>query len=290
MTMLEARVDRLEAALQRLIEAQAQTQAELRALTEAQRRTEERLEALTIRFDQLSAHVDRLTLRFDQLSAHVDDLTIRLDQLTAHVDQLTTHVGDLTMRLDQLTTRVDQLTTHVDQLALAQARTEERLHELAVVVQRLTERMDHLTDIVGGLRGESVERRYRERAAAYFDDLLRAIHPVSLAELAQILDDAQSRGILSREERKDLLSVDVIVRGRRWEDDTEAYLVAEASAVIDSGDVQRAARRAELLERIVGMPVIAVVAGETIIPEAQQAAKTLRVWRVLDGKALPPNG
>jgi len=210
--MLEARVDRVEATLARLVEAQAQTQVELRALAEAQRRAEERLETLTVR---------------------------------------------------------------VEQLAQAQQRTEERL--------------ERLVDVVGGLRGEAVERRDRERAAAYFDDLVRGIQPVSLTELAQILDTAQSLGALFSEERKDLLNIDVVIKGRRRADEVEVYLVAEVSAVIDAGDVRRAARRAELLGRAAGVPVIPAVAGEAITSEGVEAARNLQVWCVLDGRAFRPD-
>ncbi|MDR7522098.1 MAG: hypothetical protein QN168_06510 [Armatimonadota bacterium] len=72
--MLEARVDRLEVALQRLAEAQAETQAELRALAEAQRRTEQRLEALTARVDALAARVDTLAAQLSELVVQVSRL------------------------------------------------------------------------------------------------------------------------------------------------------------------------------------------------------------------------
>jgi outer membrane murein-binding lipoprotein Lpp len=244
--MLEARVDRLEAALQRLADAQAQTQEELRALASAQRRTEERLQDFAARMDQLAARMDQLTARMDELAARMDQLTARMDQLAARMDQLAA-------RMDQLASQVSRLTT-----------------------------------VVGVLKGDSLERRYRERAPAYFDDLLRGIHALSSEELAALLDEALSRGVLSRKERRAMLDADVIVRGRRWEDGSEAYLSVEVSSVVDSEDVRRALDRAELLARATGRPAIATVAGETITEQAEQAARALKVWRVLDGRAFAP--
>ncbi|MDR7484286.1 MAG: hypothetical protein QN187_03065 [Armatimonadota bacterium] len=142
--MLEARVDRLEAALQRLADLQVQTQEELRALASAQRRAEERLGTLAARVEQLADHLNQLTARMEQL----------------------------TVRRDQLTSRVEQLTAQVSRLAT----------------------------VVGVLKDHSLEHRYRERAPAYFDDLLRGIHALSSEELAALLDEALSRGVLSREE------------------------------------------------------------------------------------------
>lgn len=79
-----------------------------------------------------------------------------------------------------------------------------------------------------------------------------------------------------------------MVRGRRREDDAEAYLVAEVSAGIAKGDVERAMRRAEILSRALERLSMAVVAGERLTPEANRLARGWGVWRVLDGQVLAP--
>lgn len=188
-----------------------------------------------------------------------------------------------------LEARVDRLETALLALAEAQAQTQVVLRDLAERMLQLTAQVDRLTGVVGTLQGESLERRYRERAPAYFDDLLRGIHVLSSEALAALLDEAQSRGTVSRDERRHLLDADVVIRGRRREDEREAYLAVEVSSVVDESDVRRAQQRAELLARATGMPTVAAVAGVTITPLAEQMAKTLHVWRVLDGKAYPPD-
>ncbi|MDR7523503.1 MAG: hypothetical protein QN168_13695 [Armatimonadota bacterium] len=230
--MLEARVDRLEMALQRLAEAQAETQTELRTLAarvddlaEAQRRTEQRLEAL---------------------AARVDDLTVRLEALAARVDTLTAHMSELVVQVSRLAGNV------------------------------------------GDLRGRVLELDYREKAHAYFLRILRAIHPVSRTELAAMAEDAEGRALLSLDEHADLLQADLVIGGRRRDGDEECYLVAEVSAVVDARDVERAARRARLLQRIVAVPVVAAVAGERAAADASREAATAGVWLVIDGRAFPP--
>lgn len=195
-----------------------------------------------------------------------------------------------------LEARVDRLEATLQRLAEAQAQTQgelrnlaERMVQLTAQVDRLTAQVDRLAGVVGTLQGESLERRYRERAPASFDDLLRGIQVLSSEALAALLDEAQSRGTVSRDERRHLLEADVVVRGRRWEDEGEAYLAVEVSSVVDESDVRLAQQRAELLARVTGMPTVAAVAGVTITPLAEQMAKALQVWRVLDGKAFPPD-
>lgn len=148
--------------------------------------------------------------------------------------------------------------------------------------------MDRLADVVGQLRGSDLERRYRERAHAYFNDLLADIHVSPPQELAAVVNRALAAGVLSRQERKDMLDADIIVRGRRWEDQAEAYLAVGVSAVVDEGDVERAIRRAGLLSRVTGTPAVPVVAGQAITPEAEQLARSLRAWRVLNGRVISP--
>jgi len=92
---LEARVDRIEDALVRLVAAQARTEtnlnnltvqitelaAQTRALAEAQTRTEQAI-------GQLAARVDQLAVRVDELAVGLQTLTARVDQLAARVEQL----------------------------------------------------------------------------------------------------------------------------------------------------------------------------------------------------------
>jgi len=243
---LEARVDRLEVALQRLAEAQAQTQVELRALAEAQRRTEQRLEALTARVDDLAEAQRRTEQRLEALTARVDDLAARVDALTARVDTL---AGQLS--------------------------------ELVVQVSRLA-------GILGDVRGRVLEFDYREKAHSYFLRILRGIRPVTRMELAAMAEDAEQRALLSLDEQADLLQADVVIRGRRRDRDEECYLLAEVSAVMDARDVERAARRARLLERIAALPALAAVAGERATADASREAAAAGVWLVVDGRAFPP--
>ena len=70
---------------------------------------------------------------------------------------------------------------------------------------------------------------------------------------------------------------------------TEMNVIVEVSAGIGPHDVERAAQRAGLLAKL-GQPVLPVVAGEWIAPEAEAQARRAGVWQVLDGHAVPPTG
>ena len=186
----------------------------------------------------------------------------------------------LTARVGQLASRVDQLAVRMDELAQAQRRTEERLEVLAA-------RMEELTAQVGNLRGEALERRYREQAPSYFSGIARRVRVLQLEQLDRILDEAVAKQAISDDDAEEVRLADLVLVGRSDPEGTPVYLVVEASATVEARDAERAAQRAALLARA-GVAALPVVAGARITVDGEQAARDREVWRVLDGRAYPP--
>jgi hypothetical protein len=88
-------------------------------------------------------------------------------------------------------------------------------------------------------------------------------------------------------ERDTLFLPDLVLTGLRDGDGEPSYFVVEVSAEIGPNDVQQAADRAELLEKL-GRPVMAVVAGRSITGEAVALARARSVWQVLEGAVKEP--
>lgn len=174
-----------------------------------------------------------------------------------------------------LDARVNRLEAAVERLAEVQMRTQEAL-------EALTRRVDRVAGVVGVMRGDLLELRYREHAAAYFQHLIRRIRLIPRDELEVLADDAEQQGRLTSEEHADLVRADLVLRGRLRDRPTaEAYLVAEVSSVVDSRGVERSARRAALLERAANLPVLAAVCGATISAEADALAQRVGVRPVI---------
>jgi hypothetical protein len=150
------------------------------------------------------------------------------------------------------------------QLATAQQRTDAQVAELTRIVQVLV--ID-----VGTLKGDVFELRYRDRAASYLGRIARRIRTLSTDELAARLDDAVVQGQLSVADKDEIMLADLVVRGRRRDDDTAVYLLVEISWSIGPYDVERAVERAALLSRV-GTPALPVVAGRTTTEAAEQFA------------------
>ena len=195
----------------------------------------------------------------------------------------------------------EELLSLPEQVAALRAETERRFQEMAATVDKLAREVARLGigmgDLqrtqkrliidVADLKGDSLERRYRERAPAYFGGLIRRARALTTEDLDELLEPAVDRGHLSEDEAKEVLHSDVVVRGRRREDDSEVYLVVEVSSGVGPGDVERAARRAEILSRS-GVAALAVVAGKRITADASRRAREMHVRQVTDGMARRP--
>ncbi len=180
---------------------------------------------------------------------------------------------DFERRLNRVEGRLDQLTDDVGQL-----KTD---------VGQLQTDVGRLTDDVGELKGQGLERRYREHAPSYFSRLIRRCRVVGSPQLNELLEDAVDRGVLSQGDLNDVNLADLILRGRRLSDRLEVMVLVEISWVIDRNDVRRAADRAALLAKL-GTPVMPVVAGASITEPAATMARNLDVRQLLNGRVESP--
>lgn len=133
---------------------------------------------------------------------------------------------------------------------------------------------------VAELKGAEFERRVRERAPAYLGRLVRRCRTLSFEELAELLEDAADKGLISEEEKAEVLNLDAVAGGVSKADGKRCYLTLEVSVRVDVEDVERAARRASILGRAMDLPAIGVVVGREISQTAARRAEELGVVAV----------
>jgi len=120
--------------------------------------------------------------------------------------------------------------------------------------------------------------------------ITRAIRPPVLlltGELEALLEDAETRGLLSDAESEEISLADLVIHGRQRGTGTDVYLVIEISLGGGIEDVQRAANRTVLLAKA-GVHAIPAVAGEWVTPDARRLAPGLGVWQFTPSRAVPP--
>jgi len=203
---------------------------------------------------------------FDALQSTVRELA----EAQKRTEQRVNELAEAQKRTEQ---RLDRLEAVVTELAEAQKRTEETLNKLVMRVDRIEVKL-------GGLVGDNLERKYRERAFAYLGQVLRPVHSVSLQDL---LPQLEAR--LSEAEMDELLPLDVLLRGqvRALPNRPEVWLAMEVSAVVDQTDVERAVSRARLLAKA-GLRTMPAVAGEEFTEGARLLGIRQKVFMLQDGR------
>ena len=146
-----------------------------------------------------------------------------------------------------------------------------------------------MIDDADALRDLILQRRNEERASSLFRRLVQRAQLLSGEELEDLLERAMERGQLSKDEMLEIIQADLVIRGRRRENDVEVYVVAEGSSEVKTPDVERAVRRAALSART-AILTIPGVTGKTVVAEAALLARKSRVWQLADGYAIPPEG
>ncbi len=250
--------------------------------------TAEMYHAVVALVDERMQEIHAVRRDHDRLEKGQERLEARMDRVEAALERL----AEAQARTEE---RLERLEATVQQLAEAQVRTEERLERLEATVQQLAEaqarteeRLSDLIEVVGGMRdtqgdlqGRLLELTYQRRVGAYFGPFLRRVRVVSPIEIE---DDLEPH--LSEDEFKDLLLLDLLVRGRprHAPDAPQVWLAVEVSRVIDRHDVERAQRRAGHL-RQAGYAALPAVAGERVTQGAEAAAQEKGVLLVMDGSS-----
>jgi len=214
------------------------------------------------------------------------------EELLALPEQIARLRLETDRRFQELIEAQNRTNERITALVEAQQRTDRQIALLTEAQQHTNKQVAELVDTirtlvgdVGFLKGEVLENRYRTKGYAYFSRIIRRAHVLSSDELIALFEDGRESGILSETEVDQLLSVDLVVRGKR--DGTEVYLVVEVSYGVGRSDVERAAQRASLLAKV-GILTIPVVAGEWVTAEAEQLARATQVWQVSDGRVVAP--
>ena len=231
--------------------------AEVRALL-----LSEDLLNLPPKFDRMEKKIDRIEHKVDKLEERQTRSEERQDRLEKKVDKLVEEVAGLKQDVDILKKDVDTLKKDVDILKKD--------------VDILKKDVDILKKDVAYLKGSDRERWYRDRAHAVFGRIILKGKPFE-EKAAEILWDAYKRGQISKEERDEVLSADLLWSGER--DGKFVVLVVEVSFTISQEDVERAKKRAEILRKL-GILAIPVVGGV----ELGKEVKLDDVVCIVDGK------
>ena len=218
----------------------------------------------------------RAELRRQVLSDELLDLPAAIQRLTDAQERTEQRLGALTEAQERTDQRLGLLEERMAALLQVQQGAEQSLAALAGDVRMLVDR-------VAEHEGTLLEIRYERHGPSYFDELAHRLRVIESYRLADLLDEGVEAGTISPNDRREALRADLVLRGRRRDDGADAYFVVEVSSGVREDDVARAQRRSRIMAKL-GLPAVALVAGNRISLSAERMAKDMDVWVVLDGR------
>ena len=252
-------------------------QPEWRAVVRRQLLSDEFL-ALPEQIAQQRTDIQRIEEQVAEVRLRTERVEEQIAELRLRTERIEEQIAELRLRTERIEAQI------VEQ----RRETDRRFQQVEDQIAALTRTVDTLRDDVGELKGDSLERRYRERASAYFGRLLRRTRVVTDAELHELLDNAVERGLITDDESDEVTWADAIVRGRRRGDRAQVVAVAEVSWGVGIKDVERARRRSDLLAKL-GFITLPVVGGKAVTREAAELAREQGVWQLFDGRLVAPD-
>lgn len=205
----------------------------------------------------------------------LSDELLQLPERVARIEEQVARIEERVAEMDaRLTERLDALTARLDAFAEA---TECRFEEVDRRFNEASTERSKLRDDVGILKGSDFEVRIAAHPGRYLSDLL--MRPV--ARDVETFD----LSLLSPEDRRQLVRVDLVVAGRAAgapSSEPELLAAVEVSWRVHLDDLQRAFDRAGLLARVVGGPVLPVAVskvdpGAAIVERAAELGLALVV-------------
>jgi len=142
-------------------------------------------------------------------------------------------------------------------------------------------------ELISKLIGKEYERTVQERAVSIFSDILKIkpIPPNKFAEeILPCLEEAEEKGEIDEEKKKNVLALDLIVKGIIKDKDKytkrEVVLAVEISYTLHKDDVERARERAQILSKVLNKEVIPAVVYAEIKEDVEKLlAKEEKIYK-----------
>ena len=171
--------------------------------------------------------------------------------------------------LGQVLTDVKELRTDVKQVQSDTAETKADVKQIQSDVRSIDGRLDRgFGTNYEAKVAQNVRSILGQQAGVRNSRVLKGPSLRTDPDFDQQVESAEASGAITEDESDELLLLDLIVSGTRRGNPERVYAGIEVSITANDDDVNRAADRAQILRKVTGGPVMAVVIADRV--EAQQ--------------------
>ncbi len=237
----------------------------IQALTDHARQTDENFRRMSESIQALTDHARQTDENFRRMSESIQALTDHARQTDENFRQVNENLQALNDHARQTDENFRQVNENLQALNDHARRTDEH-------ARRSDGRLNRLEGRVGNLEGKGYEQSIINRVLFRAERRFSLDNPViamsqflqKTPELNRLIARAIQSGTATDEELDDLHESDIIIS-----DDQNRHIVVEVSLTVDNSDIERAARRANIMAAISGAESMPALATDNI-PEPQQ--------------------
>ena len=243
----------------RALEAHGQriegVESALAELREEGQKTRESLGQMLLDVKQVQSDMAETKANAKQLQSDMTEVKTDVKQVQSDMAETKANVKQLQSDMTEVKTDVKQL-----QSDMAETRTD---------VRRIDGRLDRGFGANYEAKvAQNVRSILGQQAGVRSSRVLKGPSLRTDPDFDQQVESAEAGGAITEDESDELLLLDLIVSGTRRGNPERVYAGIEVSITANDDDVNRAADRAQILRKVTGGPVMAVVIADRV--EAQQ--------------------
>ena len=211
---------------------------------------------------QMLLDVKQVQSDMAETKANVKQLQSDMTEVKTDVKQVQSDMAETKANVKQLQSDMTEVKTDVKQLQsdMAETRTD---------VRRIDGRLDRGFGANYEAKvAQNVRSILGQQAGVRSSRVLKGPSLRTDPDFDQQVESAEASGAITEDESDELLLLDLIVSGIRRGNPERVYAGIEVSITANDDDVNRAADRAQILRKVTGGPVMAVVIADRV--EAQQ--------------------
>ena len=206
------------------------------------------------------------------LEAHgrrIEGVESALAELREEGQRTRESLGQVLTEVKQLRSDMAETKANVKQLQSDMAETKADVKQVQADVRRIDGRLDRgFGTNYEAKVAHNVRSILGQQAGVRSSRVLKGPSLRTDPDFDQQVESAEANGAITEDEGDELLLLDLIVSGTRRGNPERVYAGIEVSITANDDDVNRAADRAQILRKVTGGPVIAVVIADRV--EAQQ--------------------
>ena len=206
------------------------------------------------------------------LEAHgrrIEGVESALAELREEGQRTRESLGQVLTNVKQLRSDMTETKANVKQVQSDVAETKADVKQLQSEVRRIDGRLDRgFGTNYEAKVAQNVRSILGQQAGVRSSRILKGPSLRTDPDFDQRVESAEASGAITEDEGDELLLLDLIVSGTRRGNPERVYAGIEVSITANDDDVNRAADRAQILRKVTGGPVMAVVIADRV--EAQQ--------------------